>query len=247
MPSNLPLTGKTIILTGSQKVQTIAPFIEKNGGKVLSIPLIEVKELIADDDDARLEGCNDYDWLIFTSQNAVSAFTAKLARAGLLATDIHCKIAVVGEKTAESIQHYGFRIHFMPSVYSADIFVQEFDFTGRALFVRGSLAKPTITIGTGADEWTVYETVPSKTHIELLDEAIVSEAEPIVVFASPSAVHAYAKEIVPKFDWRDAKYATIGHVTTKALAEYGVAPVVQPRHYTMKAVIEEMILEEKNS
>ncbi len=247
MPSNLPLAGKTIILTGSNKTNTIAPFIEAKGGQVKIFPLLEIQEVVTEQDQQRLAACQEYDWLIFTSQNAVSAFVAKLNRHGFDEADFPCNIAVVGEKTADSLQQHGFSIHFMPSVYSADIFVQEFTGKGRMLFLRGSLAKPTITVGTGAEEWTVYETVPSVAHIEALQEALVAETEPIVVFASPSAVDTYAAEIVPHLDWRFVKFATIGHVTTEALARYGVTPVVQPRHYTMKAVIEQIILEEARS
>lgn len=244
MPSNLPLAGKTIILTGSHKIQTISPLIEANGGQVKMFPLIETQELVSADDEMRLTQCNDYDWLIFTSQNAVSAFVAKLTRLGLAASTIQCKIAVVGERTADSVQQHGFTYHFMPTVYSADVFVREFNCEGRALFLRGSLAKSTIADGVGADEWTIYETVPSIKHVQALHEALIAEPEPIVIFASPSAVEMYEKEIVPMLDWRFVKFATIGHVTTQALAQYGVTPIVQPQTYTMKAVIEQLILEE---
>ena len=244
MPSNLPLAGKTIILTGSHKIQTIAPYIEANGGQMKMFPLIETQEIVSDEDEMRLTQCNDYDWLIFTSQNAVSAFVAKLKRFGLSASTIQCKIAVVGERTAESLQQHGLAYHFMPTVYSADVFVQQFKCEGRALFLRGSLAKSTIKDGIGADEWTVYETVPSVKHVQALHEALIGESEPIVIFASPSAVEIYAQEIVPMLDWRFIKFATIGHVTTQALVKYGVTPIAQPQTYTMKAVIEQLILEE---
>ncbi len=244
MLSNLPLAGKTIFLTGTQKVQTIASFIEMKGGKVATFPLIETKEIIADNDAKRMLLCNDYEWLIFTSQNAVSAFAAKLERVQVEAQQIHCKIAAVGEKTAQLLQKHGFYVNFMPSTYSADIFVQEFNESGRALFIRGNLAKPTITEGIGADEWTVYETLPTLAHIQAFKNALLKEQNPIVVFASPSAVHTYANEIVPTIDWQCVKVATIGHVTTRTLAEYGVEPVVQPKNYTMRAIIELLILEE---
>lgn len=246
MANSVPLKGKTIFLTGTQKVQAIAPFIEGNGGNVQAFPLIESREIVAVDDDARLQQLNTYDWLIFTSQNAVSAFSEKMKRANMCARDLTCKMAVVGEKTAEALRQLGFYIDFMPSVYSADIFVQEFAYTGKALFLRGSLAKPTITIGIGADEWTVYETVHASANIEGLKCALQAAPDPIVVLASPSAVEAYAAEVVPAIDWSRVRFATIGHVTTAALARYDVQPIVQPQTYTMKAVIEQIILEESS-
>ena len=244
MPSNLPLAGKMIFLTGTQKVQTIASFIEMQGGKVAAFPLIETNEIMAADDAQRTFLCNDYDWLIFTSQNAVSAFAAKLERFQVEVQQIRCKVAAVGEKTAELLQMHGFQVDFMPSTYSADIFVQEFKGSGRVLFIRGNLAKSTITEGIGADEWTVYETLPTSLHIQAFKDALLAEPNPIVVFASPSAVHTYASEIASTIAWQRVKFATIGHVTTRTLAGYGVEPVVQPKNYTMRAVIELLILEE---
>lgn len=244
MPSNLPLAGKTIILTGSNKIQTIVPFIEANGGCVKTFPLIEVREVVSDEDEMRLVACHDYEWLIFTSQNGVEAFVAKLVRFGLSPLTIQSKIAVVGERTADSLHQCGLDYHFMPTTFSADAFIQQFEGEGRVLFLRGSLAKSTIAAGIGADEWTVYETVPCEKYIQAIHEALIGEAEPIVVFASPSAVEAYAQAIIPMLDWRFVKFATIGHITTQALAQYGVTPIVQPQKYTLKAVIEQFILEE---
>ena len=243
MPSK-PLAGKTIILTGSRFVQSIAALIEGHGGKVLSYPLIEIAERIADDDVQWINKLPSYEWLIFTSQNAVSSFVAKCERHNIPLIP-SWKIAAVGEKTAALLKKHGLPIDFMPSTYSADVFVKEFKPSGvRALFLRGSMAKRTIHEGTGADEWTVYETVPCEKYIKQLNQSVHGEAEPIVVFASPSAVEVYAKHIAPLLDWRYVKFASIGHVTTAALAKYGVTPIVQPKVYTMKAVIEQLILEE---
>ena len=245
MPSNV-LAYKTIILTGTGYTQAVAELIAAHGGKVLSYPLIETVERVSEDDAWWLAKLLSYDWLIFTSQNAVSSFIAKCARHDLALQAIPCRIAAVGEKTAALLHEHGLAIHFMPSIYSADVFVQEFKLRAdeRALFLRGSMAKGTISDGTGADEWTVYETVPCKKYLQPLQTSLHEETEPIVIFASPSAVAVYAEYIVPNIDWHAVKCASIGHVTTAALKKYGVTPIVQPRVYTMKAVIEQLILEE---
>ena len=136
----------------------------------------------------------------------------------------------------------------MPTIYSADVFIQEFELEAneRALFIRGSLAKSTIHDGTGADEWTVYETKPCEQYVEDLKACVLNEPNPIVIFASPSAVELYAQKIVPDAAWEQAKYASIGHITTAALQKYGVIPIVQPKIYTMQAVIEQLIMEESS-
>ncbi len=240
-----PLTGKTIILTGSSVVQSVIEQIEQYGGKVLSYPLIETVEKVSKEEQTYLRNLSKYQWLIFTSQNAVSSFVTKCERYRIR-VPVKLKIAVVGEKTAALLKQHGFKIHFMPSVFSADVFVKEFSLADgeKALFLRGNMAKNTIHEGTGADEWIVYETKICEDYLQPLQESLKEEKQPIVLFASPSAVDVYAKHIVPNVDWCFVKCASIGHVTTAALAKYGVAPIVQPKIYTMQAVIEQLILEE---
>lgn len=245
MPSNA-LLGKTLIITGSAVVRSVEQLIEQHDGKVYNYPLIETVEKVSKEDEYYFRELPAYQWLIFTSQNAVKSFIDKCIRheQTIPAT---MKIAAVGEKTAALLQEHGYEIHFMPTVYSADVFVKEFSMEPgeRALFVRGSMAKKTIHEGTGADEWTVYETRPCRKYFSQLTQCLLTEKHPIVIFASPSAVDIYAEHIVPHVDWQSVKFASIGHVTTAALEKYGVQPMVQPKIYTMQAVIEQLILEEQ--
>jgi uroporphyrinogen-III synthase len=244
MPNNL--AGKTIILTGSSVVASVKQLIEDNGGQVEHFPLIETVEKINEDDADWLAKLPTYHWLIFTSQKAVICFLAKCICHGIDYEKLPHKIAAVGEKTAELLRNAKLKVDFMPSVYSADVFVKQFRMAPqeRALFLRGSMAKSTIRDGTGADEWTVYETQHCLKHIDQLEQCLIASTEPIVIFASPSAVEVYAEHIVPDLNWCFVKVASIGHVTTAALAKYGVTPFVQPKTYTMQAVIEQLILEE---
>ena len=243
MPNNL--SGKTIILTGSSVVRSAIQLIESHGGVAKHFPLIEIAEKVEADDVARLQQLPIYDWLIFTSQNAVESFLAKCAR-HQIAVPAAINIAAVGEKTAKLLTDAGLTVHFMPTVYSADVFIKEFKLSTqeRALFLRGSMAKGTIREGTGADEWTVYKTRPCHTYIEEFREVVTKHHDTIVIFASPSAVDTYAAEIASTTNWSTVKVASIGHITTAALQKYGVIPYVQPTTYTMQAVIEQLILEE---
>ena len=247
MHSNL-LAGKTIILTGSSVVKSVSKMIEQNGGEVKHFPLIEIVEKISQTDEDIVRNLHSYNWLIFTSQNAVRYFLEKCERHEFPLTNLNAKIVAVGDKTAKQLQDAKLFVHFVPSTYSADVLVKEFKIAKdeKGLFIRGSKAKSTITDALKTDEWTVYETRPNTNYVNELEECIVTSVEPIVIFASPSAVDVYAKEIVPMIDWRYVKVASIGHITTAALEKYGVTPIVQPKTYTMQAVIEQLLLEENN-
>ena len=46
MPSNLPLLGKTVVLTGTSKTASVIEDIKLYGGNGLVYPLIETREIL---------------------------------------------------------------------------------------------------------------------------------------------------------------------------------------------------------
>jgi len=250
MPSNR-LRGKTIVLTGSNKTTSVKQFIEENGGTCAVFPLIDTRERQSADDADKLANLNTYNWLIFTSQNAVQALIEKCQRIGINVQELTCKIASVGAKTTELLNKYGMSVHFEPSIFSADVFIREFPHVSAAteskLFLRGSLAKPTIREGvSNVVEWTVYETVTNESSIKPLTELLIRQ-QAIVIFASPSAVAVFNQYIAPIVGWSTIRAAAIGHITAVALRNLGVDVYVQPTTYTMQSIVEEIILLEESS
>lgn len=248
-----PLEGKTIILTGSQKTTVVTDKIESYGGKAVVCPLIKTVEFFQSDDESHyFDLAKTSDWLIFTSQNGVENFCKKMERHHLDASHFGGKIAAVGEKTAEFLKRNGFPIHFMPSIYSADVFVKEFpnvvEGNPSCFFVRGEKAKDTIkkSLPFPVMEWNVYTTVEDEEYIQQLMDTIRTNDNCIIIFASPSAVDCYNKYVVPTIGWNKIKIASIGHVTTEALRKFGAQVTYQPKKYTMQSVIEEIVKGERH-
>ncbi|BDH62447.1 uroporphyrinogen-III synthase [Lysinibacillus sp. PLM2] len=245
------LHGKTVILTGSSITRSIVNKIQQLGGEVHIFPLIKIFEIIEPYDHMQLEMARNFDWLIFTSQNAVDAFSAKMLRHQLLPSMLKGKIAAVGEKTRDRLVANGLTVDFMPSIYSADHFIEEFpkiiEGNPRCLFVRGSKAKDTIKNGVpfSVDEWIVYDTEDFLEHIQSLVNVIKSKDQPIIIFASPSAVNVFAIHIAPIVGWDSVKLASIGHITAQAIEKRGGHVTYQPNTYTLEAVINEISNEEE--
>lgn len=241
------LEGKTLVLTGSQKSSKIIEQIEELGGEVVVCPLIQTVELIDEDDELNLQKYVSFDWIIFTSQNGVESFCKKLERYHFNACHFSGKIAAVGEKTAQLLEKNGFTVSFMPSIYSADVFVQEFPQVSgvnpKCLFVRGERAKDTLKkyLPFPIHEWNVYTTDENTEYIDQLIETIQTRNSPIVIFASPSAVDCYHKYVAHHLGWNHISIASIGHVTSEALKRYGATVTYQPKKYTMQSVIEEIV------
>lgn len=246
MPNNLPLQGQQIVLTGTKMTHSVSSKITTLGGKVFHLPLITVQEVVQSEDRQLIKQAIKYEWLIFTSQNAVQAFANKLERLQQTKEDCLAKIAVVGEKTAQALEKLGFTIDFIPSTYSADTFVKEFPLhVGQlksCLFLKGSLAKDTIKEGLPfpVKEWIVYETIQTTEHVPVLKELLKQSQEVTVIFASPSAVEVFAKHIAPEIGWNGFKVAAIGHVTETALQNVGATVDIKPAKYTMMAIIDEL-------
>src|SRR5690606_34364470 len=124
--------------------------VEANGGQAVYLPLIETSI-----SQSEMPELGRYDWLIFTSRTSAEAF-------GQLAVTATAKIAAVGEKTAEVLNGHGYSVDFMPTIYSADVFVKQFPAVAgdsRCLFIKGSLAKSTIaSMPMTVDQWEIYET-----------------------------------------------------------------------------------------
>lgn len=243
---NAPLKGKTVVVTGTSKTTTVLSQIISLGGEALSFPLIETSEIIEPDEALQLHLAKTVDWLIFTSQNAVEVFCRKMQRHQWTSSDVYGKIAAVGEKTASLLEDNNFHVSFMPTVFSADVFVKEFPKIAgvqpKCLFIKGSKAKDTLKSGLPFElkEWTVYDTHEDLSNIEPLIELVQSKEETIIIFASPSAVDVFAQNVAPIVGWHSAQLAAIGHITARRIEYYGAKVTYQPKKYTMQAVIEDI-------
>lgn len=246
MRDRQPLLAETVIFTGTPKSQDVFELVKHYGGTPVSLPLIQVAELVEQTDELRLNACPMYDWLIFTSQSAVAAFGAKLIRHGVSSESILAKIAAVGTRTAEALEKIGFSVDFIPTVFSADTFVKEFNPAEtdirRILFLRGSIAGVTIKeeIPFEVDEWTVYTTERANDSIDSLVNLVQQQQQLSVLFASPSAVEVFAEEVAPRTGWSGFTIGAIGHVTEKALLEAGAAVHVRPDTYTLMDLVEKL-------
>ena len=247
MCKDLPLEGETIVFTGTPKSEDVFELVKQYGGNPVSLPLIQVSELVSPTDELRLKACPTYDWLIFTSQSAVRAFDEKLKRHGLSSDLITSQIAAIGTRTAAALEKIGFSVQFIPTVFSADVFVKEFKPTQndlrRLLFLKGSIAGVTITemLPFEVDEWTIYTTERASQNVGSLKNIMQSEKEITVLFASPSAVEVFYEEIVPYIGWNGYKIGAIGHVTERALVEKGAEVHVRPNTYTLIDLVHALV------
>ncbi|WP_252502808.1 uroporphyrinogen-III synthase [Sporosarcina sp. Marseille-Q4943] len=243
MPELGPLKGENVIFTGTLKSLEVFDLVTQYGGTPYSMPLIQVNEIEDSTDETELKRCVDFDWLIFTSQSAVKAFQSKMDRFNMTSVHIPSKIAAVGTQTAAALENIGFKVEFIPSIFSADVFVKQFKPTEdrrlRVLFIKGNLAGSIIReeLPFQVEEWTVYETGAKTDSVHSIIEKLKVSKSCTVLFASPSAVRVFEEGVVPVVGWKGFTVGAIGHVTEKALLEAGAEVDVKPEVYTLKELV----------
>src|SRR6266702_709642 len=114
------LTNIRILITRTRhQASTLATELAALGAAPILIPTIELappESLAALD--AALAAIRTYDWLIFTSANAVEAFHRRAQFHHL--TAVPKKIAVIGPATARAVESIGLQVDLIPPRYVAE-------------------------------------------------------------------------------------------------------------------------------
>jgi uroporphyrinogen III methyltransferase/synthase len=175
-----------------------------------------------------------YEWVAFTSVNAVKAVREKVEEYGLDARAFSgLKIAAVGDKTAEAIRTWGIKPDLIPSgEQSARGLLEDWppyddllDPINRVFLPRADIATETlvaglIDLGWEVDDVTAYRTVRASPPPAPIREAIKTGGFDAVMFTSSSTVRnlvgiagkPHASTII----------ACIGPATAKTAEEHGL-------------------------
>jgi uroporphyrinogen III methyltransferase/synthase len=175
-----------------------------------------------------------YEWIAFTSVNAVKAVREKFEEYGLDArTFSGLKIAAVGEKTAEAIAAWGLRADLVPSgEQSARGLLEDwppFDdvldpinrvFLPRADIATENLVAGLVDLGWEAEDVTAYRTVRAAPPPAPVREAIKTGKFDAVVFTSSSTVRNLVG--IAGKPHPSTIIAVIGPATAKTAEEHGL-------------------------
>ncbi|MEE9424429.1 MAG: uroporphyrinogen-III synthase [Methylococcales bacterium] len=115
-----PLQGIRILVTRAKhQNQHLSQLIEQAGGKAIAFPVLEI---IAPQNiqsiNSQLSKTNTWDWIIFTSANAVN-YAVDITNQQLPITEI-TKIAAIGDKTANCLAKHGITVDLIPAVSSSE-------------------------------------------------------------------------------------------------------------------------------
>jgi uroporphyrinogen III methyltransferase / synthase len=248
-----PLEGKRIVITrATLQSEALAKELVGRGAIPIVLPVVEFGE---PDDfgplDAAIGQLDQFDWMIFTSGQAVRAVVGRGMDLGALlsAAGGKLRIAAVGPVSAEAVRQAGLSVEYIAKTHSGVALANELgeQLRGRrVLLPRSDRANPDLpaalkTYGAEVTEVIAYRTLrPSEVDREKLSKISAGEAD-AVLFFSPSAVQNFV-ELVGADRFRGLQdglaVAAVGAVTGEALRRFKIERVVVAADTTNAAVLQ---------
>jgi uroporphyrinogen III methyltransferase/synthase len=233
----LPLFGRRVLVTRSpEQAGPLARALEEAGAEPVLAPTIrvaeapETKELAA-----ALSALPAYDYLVFTSANAVRALSALARRAGHVPSALTARALCVGPATSEAAAAEGFALAPLPEPAgdAAALLVAAraaLPLAGRRLLwpraaaAGAELARGLREAGAHVDDVVVYRTEPAPFDAAALAAELAEGSLHALTFASPSAARSFASGMGPDgmAAARRVVVAAIGQVTAGALRSLGL-------------------------
>lgn len=179
---------------------------------------------------------HSYDWLIFSSKNAVKYFYPYLKNVKVK------KVAVIGDKTAQYCNELGISVDFVPRDFSQEGFLDEFKIREQHLLLPSSeKARPKLVQQLSQYNEIVkidlYRPVPNFKNISQVKALVRKHQIDAVTFSSSSAVEFYFKDgNVPEFD----HYFAIGKQTARTILKFNASVKVANKQ-TLDSLIDKII------
>lgn len=210
--------------------------LSKESATLVSMPTIEVRPLpLGEFAWQHLKNLDSFNWVVFTSPNGLRYFFARLFELqNHYSLPEHLKIAVVGKKTAASLECYGTSASFINLGNTAEDFVVDFfhrvNLGERVLFPIGNLARSVIEdkISKKAECTRIlfYETVlPEVINNEAL-QLILNDQYDMIVLTSPSSCNNLLHLISGKIDPVKLRLVCIGQTTSAEVIHNGLEPLI---------------------
>src|SRR6266478_3653893 len=247
------LLGKRVVITRpALQSEALVNSLKERG----AIPIVRPLITFCDPEDyspmdIAISGLEQFDWLIFTSGEAVRAVARRCSKLGQSFTEISSdlSVAAVGPVTADEIRKIGLNVDYVAQTRSGIGLANELGERLRekkVLLPRSDRANPDLPValkhhGAEVKEVIAYRTVrPKETELKELTEFVNGKADAILFFSPSSVLHfteAFSSKLLSAAEDRLAIMA-VGPVTANALRGAGVSRAVVAADTTAVAVIE---------
>ncbi|MCX6610045.1 MAG: uroporphyrinogen-III C-methyltransferase [Acidobacteria bacterium] len=244
----LPLHGLKVAITrASKSAPEMALQLCSLGAQVLEYPTIEIAPPVSFDTlDRAIAELEVYDWLIFTSANAVETFANRLAASSRDLRGLRAKLCAIGPATRKAVEKMHLKVDVVPKEYVAESLVAALhghEMNGKRILIpRAAVARDTVpealrALGATVEIAEAYRTIvpesgaaPAADWITFTSSSTVKN---FIALNEPGAIHRY-------------KTASIGPITSETLRMHGVEPTIEANPHTTEGLID-AILRHHNS
>ena len=252
-----PLFAKRIVVTRARsQASELSKRLEQLGAEVIELPTIRIQPV--EDPTALQQAIAElasFDWIVFTSTNAVEAFFLALEKAGLDARALVAnRICAIGPATSKRVRQFGICPDVQPEKFTTVHIVESLaarqQLTGRRILCpRADIAPkdlPEALTAGGATvtEITAYNTVPDNTNSQRVLELLNQGQIHWVTFTSSSTVKNFFPVVKPEALGEKVRLASIGPSTSATIRKFGFAPAVQAEEYTINGLIEAILTQQ---
>jgi uroporphyrinogen III methyltransferase/synthase len=226
------------------------------GAEILEVPTIkivppEAKQELAD----ALLGLGEYQWIVFTSANGVSAFFDYFFKAfDDLRSIGGVRLAAVGPGTAAKLKELHLDVDVMPDeALGKKVAAAMNSFESvenlRILLARAERANPElpkalVELGAIVDDVGFYQTVAETDDRTGAGARLLERGADWITFTSASTVeHFHARFELPKLAQKfpRLKLASIGPETSKAILALGLKPTLEAKPHTLEGLVKALV------
>lgn len=253
-----PLSGWRITITRAKDQSgELSNQLTQLGAVVNECPMIEIAPPSSWESlDSGIENLATYNWLIFTSANAVDYFFKRLNDLGKPnRLPSHLQACAVGWSTASKLNNLGIAVDLVPRSNSAEGILDSLtEAIGRDKLAENKFLFPRAKSGR---DYLVNELRQRGAQIDLVEayqttrpawdpaqiSALLKEQTDIIVFTSPSTVRNLAELIGNEYGGllKDVAVACIGPTTRQVAIEKGLLVSIEPAKQTTDDLVNSIV------
>jgi uroporphyrinogen III methyltransferase/synthase len=251
----LPLFGQRVVVTRTRRqASTLTERLRRLGADVLEISTIRIVPVaLSGEQRGKLAAFSrHFDWVIFTSPNAVDLFFAEFFQLGCDVRELSgVRIAAVGPATAKKLEELHLRVDLQPEVYMAgklaEAFPEKAVTSARFCLPHGRRADrlPAEHLrerGGVVEEWTLYDTQPEEEDPTGARARYLREGAHWITFTSSStAENWHALGLAPAPGAPVPEAVSMGPVTSATLNKLGGKPARESAASTLDSLVETLV------